>query len=731
LSFNTRATLHIRGFILIFEGFFSFRLSSIPRSVQRSICAGFFVMAAFAATAALAQNPQAACRAALIPEPREYSASDSLSLSQRVSIATDKDLDDHFSADDLQQYLREVGVSSAKGRHGTEIELLRASSSHGARLLQAAHFTITPEMREQGYAIIPTKHGLAVIAASATGVFYGAQTMKQMICGNGSAAVLNRAVIRDWPAMRYRGLSDDLSRGPFPTLAYQEKQIRTLAAYKVNVYSPYFENTLQYKSNPLPGQPGGSMSPEDARTLVAYARQYHITIIPEQEAFGHLHHVLIYEQYAPLAETPMGSVLAPGQPGSLDLIQQWFDEIAANFPGPFLHIGADETFDLGRGQTKAAVEQQGLGKVYVDFLSRIHDRLAPLHRRLLFWGDIAVNDPQEVTHLPKDMIAVAWDYAPKPNGYMNWLEPYINAGIETWVAPGVSDWSRVYPDNAVAMANIQRFTSDGQAAHSTGQLNTVWNDDGETLFVNDWYGVLFGAAAGWQQGSSSIAQFQAAYGPVFHGDYTGNVNDAQKDIIAVYDLLRQANLRENTDTLYWIDPWSPEGQAMAKQLHPIVHEMRLRAEHAVTAVAQARASANLRETDALDGLEFGARRLDFIGQKFETADRIAAVYQQAYNEQHDSNPSTSVSALLWYIAGVDGFCADMQNTYSADRARYSDLWLRENKPYLLQNVLARFDIATGLWIQRSDRFRAAQAQWHDHHTLPTAAELGIPATQEK
>lgn len=586
-------------------------------------------------------------------------------------------------------------------------------------------------MQEEGYVVVPAKHGIAVIAASAAGVFYGAQTVKQMICGSGSAAVLNTAVIRDWPAMRYRGLSDDLSRGPFPTLAFQEKQIRTLAAYKVNIYSPYFENTFQYESNPLAAQPGGSMSPADARVLVAYARQYHITIIPEQEAFGHLHHVLTYEQYAPLAETPMGSVLAPGQPGSLNLIQQWFDELAADFPSPFLHIGADETFDLGKGQTKAAVDQQGLGKVYVDSLTRIHNRLAPLHRRLLFWGDIAVNDPPEVKHLPKDMIAVAWVYSPSPTGYMNWLEPYINAGMETWVSPGVSDWSRVYPDNGSALANIQRFTSDGQLAHSTGQLNTVWNDDGETLFVNDWYGVLFGAAAAWQQGSSSIEQFQNAYGPVFHGDYTGNINDAQKDIIAVYDLLHTTKIAENTDELYWIDPWSPEGQVVAKQMRPIVHDLRLRAEQAITAVAQARASQNLRHQDALDALDFGARRLDFIGQKFETADRIAAIYQQAYNEQHDSKPTTSVSSLLWYIAGVDGFCADMRDSYSADRARYSDLWLRENKPYLLQNVLARFDMATQLWIRRRERFRQAQLQWQQLHTLPSASELGIPAMQGK
>ena len=99
--------------------------------------------------------------------------------------------------------------------------------------------------------------------------------------------------------MRYRGFHDDLSRGPVPTLDFQKKQIRTLAAYKVNVYSPYFEHTLLYPSNPLIAPPGGAMTPDQVRELVAYAARYHIDVIPEQEAFGHLHHMLKYEIYSP------------------------------------------------------------------------------------------------------------------------------------------------------------------------------------------------------------------------------------------------------------------------------------------------------------------------------------------------------------------------------------------------------------------------------------------------
>jgi hexosaminidase len=58
-----------------------------------------------------------------------------------------------------------------------------------------------------------------------------------------------------------------------------------------------------------------------------------LAVVPEQEAFGHLHNV-IYDQYAYLAETPHGSVLASGNPATLPLIKQWFTELAAMTPGP-------------------------------------------------------------------------------------------------------------------------------------------------------------------------------------------------------------------------------------------------------------------------------------------------------------------------------------------------------------------------------------------------------------
>ncbi|MGA2834447.1 MAG: family 20 glycosylhydrolase [Terracidiphilus sp.] len=666
---------------------------------------------------------------ALIPMPREIREIENISLAQGADIlVAGKDAEDKFAAEDLASSLKERGIAPRAGKKGkVKIVLLRQQTKKAEAILGRAHITFDPAMHDEGYVLVTEGNATYDIAATGAGIYYGAQTIKQLTDGRGADALLHSVVVRDWPAMKYRGLSDDLSRGPFPTLEFQKHQIRLLSEYKVNIYSPYFENTLVYASNPLAALPGAAMTRADVAELVRYASQYHVTIIPEQEAFGHLHRVLMYDIYSQLAESPHGSVLAPGRPGSLDLIRQWFSEMASVFPGPFLHIGADETFELGRGQTKARVTQDGLGAVYVDFLNEIHTELTPLDRKLMFWGDIAMDSPALVKTLPKDMIAVAWEYNPNPDGYDKWLLPYVDAGMETWVAPGINNWRVVYPNFNAGFDNIQRFVSDGQRLGSTGELNTVWNDLGEGLFNMDWYGVLFGAAAGWQQGSSSIPQFQSSYGQVFHSDFTGKINQAQKELMAAQATLKDAGLGSATDNLFWVDPWSVEGLQLSAKLLPVAHVFRGHVEQAIILIDQARSAAPLREQDALDAMEMGARRMDFIGYKFEVAQEIADGYDRAYQEQNDPVGKRSVRRELGAITGVNGQCQDLREGYGLTRELYQRAWLQENRPYWLDNVMARYDLAIQLWIQRANRFSEASSQYREMHVLPKPEDVGLPA----
>ncbi len=697
---------------------------------------------------------------ALVPIPREVHEARIQPINQGVRITCTScftDSADNFTAQDLTATLtaRQIPTSGP-----FTIQLVRVQSP-----------ALPPEAQAEGYTITPGSNSLILTAPTAAGLFYAAQTAKQLIVNDGPAAVLHVATIKDWPAMQYRGYQDDLSRGPVVTLAFQESQIRELSAYKINLYSPYFEHTQQYASNPLAAPPGGSMSAADARALVAYAAQYHVTVVPEQEAFGHLHHNLTWETYSTVAETPHGSVLAPSQPGSLTYIDQMFTELAALYPGPFLHLGADETVDLGLGQTKSDVDTRGLGPVYLDFLQKIVTSLAPLHRRFLWWGDIAQSvvqgstayssdgptqvDPEILNKLPasfkRDTIAVAWWYTPHPaKGFARFLTPFTTAGFETWVAPGINNWSVVYPDNNDALVNIQQFVAEGQRQHSTGTLNTVWNDDGETLAENDWYGLIFGAAAAWQQGESSVSAYEHSYGETFHGDTTGALDQAQLEIMACHELLRtQAKVGDGSDGLFWLDPWSKDAQQNAAKIRPYTHDLRLHAERALVLIAQARAAypasavtvsiadpsntypsnpTTLRHPEAIDALELGARRLDFIGLKFQLSDEIAQAYSRAQIAQAstDRKLHATVGHEIGEIRSVNGRLEDLRDTYSLLRDLYQQTWLRSNRNYALRPVLEHYDSAIQLWQSRIDRFRSVQRQYSETKTLPAASDLGLP-----
>jgi hypothetical protein len=664
----------------------------------------------------------------LLPAPREVHLGEKVPLPAKIQVLVPgHDEADEFAADELRNAIRLIEPSEADRSNAVyRVNLLRSDSAAATALLHNAGLEFDTAMQSEGYILVIQSQLAYVVGASGSGVFYGVQTLKQLLPLPNAERTLPTGTIRDWPAMRYRAVQDDLSRGPVPTLEFQKHQISVLAAFKANIYSPYFEHTLLYPNQPMAAPLGGAMTPAEVKELVAYALKYHVTIMPEQEAFGHLHHVLKYQFYQDVAETPNGHVLAPGQQATIPLIKDWFTQMAAEFPSPFIHIGADETWDLGVGRTQDDVQKNGYGPVYVAFLKQIHDELAPLNRRLLFWGDIGKKDPNAVAGLPQDMIAVPWNYWDF-TGFDKMIEPFAKAGMETWVAPGDANWNEVFPRTRTALWNIQGFVRDGQRMGSAGVINTVWNDDGEGLFNLDWYGVLFGPVASWQAGESSIPDYQAAYGPVFHGDTSGKVDEAEKELMAAQELIGNANLQVSSDTLFWLDPWSAQGQEISSKLLPVAQELRLHAERASILLAQLQqGDLVLKERDALAAMDLGARRLDLIGMKFQLAQEMADQYALARRNQRDKSQRDATWNILNEISGNNGRCQDLRDAYSALKAQYSQVWLTENRPYWLNNVTVRYDLEIAKWQRRAGLFQQGMWELNQGRDLPAPAALELP-----
>jgi hypothetical protein len=308
-----------------------------------------------------------------------------------------------------------------------------------------------------------------------------------------------------------------------------------------------------------------------------------------------------------------------------------------------------------------------------------------------------------------------------------------------WVAPSINNYRQVWPNQQLALEDIQQFTRDGQHYGASGQLNTLWNDDGESLANMNWYGILFGAAAAWQHGESSITTFQKSYAQVFHGDSLGLLNEAEDELTAAMTLLHDSKVisnTEGTDGLFWVDPWSKDGMVMAEKMRPINSAVRLDAEHALMLIAQAKdTEPNLREMDAISAMELGARRIDFLGLKFQLADEMAEGYSRALATAQvvtapgEQRPKPSVPALLSDINGVNGRLQDILDSYAQLRDMFAQQWNLSYRSYGLRPVLEHYDYTIGQWYARVDKVRSAQRQWAEMRTLPPASDLGIPPVQ--
>lgn len=636
-----------------------------------------------------------------------------------------------------------ITTSRSFSEQSGTIFLARLDSDRALEGWFAAHrLVLGHDMEEEGYLLVATSRQVVVGAASGAGLFYGVQTLRQLLRpssfqpgpqpapprgdGEGEASPEKPAyscpavAIRDWPAMRWRGVHDDISRGPVPTLDYIKKQIRTLAEFKQNLYSLYIEHTFDYQGHPLIGPKEGALSAADVKEIVAYAKRYHVTVLPEQQAFGHLHHVLKYEKYSPLAETPHGHVLAPVREGSYDLVKELVAELVPLFPSPLFHIGADETFELGQGQTKAKADEAGLGRVYLEHLKRVSEIMQPHGKRLLFWHDIAVKYPELLSILPKNMVAVAWDYGARES-FVSELKPFVDAGLAVIVAPGASNWNRVHPDLETAYANIRNFVRDGQKMNALGMINTTWDDDGDAIFEMTWPAIVFGAAASWQPGESSVETFKSSYDWAFYRNTDATFRDITDSLGRAQTLLGSVGLGSFSNDTFWADPFSEiPSRRLAKGL-PVVSDMRLAAESALEAIYRHRAKARA-HGETLAALEFAAMRLDALGMKIQFMQETSKYYWEAYQNQADRQ---RVRRALAEITGINARLEDLRDDATRLRERYSALWLNENRPYWLGSVLVRFDVLAAVFQRKIQEMRAVRWQFGEQGVLPPPAELGF------
>jgi hypothetical protein len=655
----------------------------------------------------------------LLPPVKEWRAAPGqLVLASPVSI----EAQDPFLAQLLADEIRLHGARPIVGDGGRRpIRLGLVGQPRVNRELAAVKLLDAVPRQPESYLISIHPRGVLLAARDEAGLFYGVQTLRQLARPERGGIVLPLGVIRDWPKLSFRGLSVDLGQGAVPTEEEMRRMIETCAEYKLNAVSFYLQHLVAFRSTPLLAPRGAELDPETLRRLVAFAAQHHVTLMPQQQTFGHLHHLLKHELYAHLGEVRHGSTLTAGDPAVYQWLEGVADELCAVFPGTLFHAGGDETWDLGKGVNRDAVTADGgQGRLWAAHMSRVADILRRHNRRMLFWGDVVLENPELIPQLPRDMIAATWNYN-VDDSFSRFIAPFRETGLDVIVCPSANNWSKPVPDFNVAVKNIGRFVAEGKRQGALGMLNTTWFDDGESLFNAAWYPVVYSAAAAWQGGDVDRECFDAAYDWAFHRAEGQAIAGAVRKLGEVHEAARRAGFADAANALLWLDPYSDRGARTYARLLPQASTMRHLAEEALTDLLENRSRCRL-HTNTLDALEFGARRMDWLGMKVQFSADIAALY-------HDARANTDDARRVNYnflnLSDINGRVQDLRDVAGEMKEQYRTLWLAANRPYLLNGMLALYDRELLYWLDKSARLAEARAAYRQTRTLPAAADVGL------
>lgn len=436
----------------------------------------------------------------LIPMPRKIRyIKEEFKLKKEVNIILDYNcsFDDLNSAILLQEEINntfgfKVNITKALNYHiyNTFICLKKKSS-----------------MEDEEYKLSIKKDNIEINASTSKGLFYGIQTLIQIIREYGYS--LPGVIIEDKPYFKHRGFYHDVTRGKVPKLETLMNLVDKASFYKINELQLYIEHTFAFKGMSEVWIDKDPLTSEEIILLDRYCKNKHIELIPSISTFGHLYEVLRTKSFKNLCELTETTkpeysfvdrmahhTLNVTDEDSIKLVGNMLEQFMPLFSSNKFNICCDETFDLGKGKSSKEADRLGIGKLYVDFLNKVISIVKEYDKEIMFWGDVILNHPDLINTIDKDAICVNWNY---------WCgveekdtRIIAESGRKQYVCPGVGGWSHLMNLMDNAFENIYRMISYGVKYDAIGVLNTNWGDYGHiNLLYSSIPGMIYGAALSW------------------------------------------------------------------------------------------------------------------------------------------------------------------------------------------------------------------------------------------
>jgi hypothetical protein len=284
----------------------------------------------------------------VIPQPREIKftgAAFEPAAAKAISMSDSRA--DRFAVRLLQEAMRET--------HGIDANVFPLAQQRtnlhqlwlGLKDRAPGHPALAPSAKNEGYGLAVNQDGVLVAAQSETGLFYGVQTLIQLLDqAHRDQAGIAGMVIIDWPTFDWRGRYFDGSQylGTIVvTRANLEREIKLMARSKLNFLLVEMYNLAPFQSFPACTD-ANTLSLADWQSLVELAHGYHVTLVPSLQSFAQIYQVIWNcEAGKPYREETTPGIICPSRPENVVFLQGLYRDLISLFKySPILGIGCSE-----------------------------------------------------------------------------------------------------------------------------------------------------------------------------------------------------------------------------------------------------------------------------------------------------------------------------------------------------------------------------------------------------
>lgn len=381
------------------------------------------------------------------------------------------------------------------------------------------------EIEKQAYRLHIGGHAIEVTGNGAPGLFYGVQTLLQLVKRDPSGSlILPKGTIEDWPKLQLRFLHWDTK--------HHQDRIETLkryldwsARFKVNMIGFELEDKFEYPSHPVIGAPG-AFTTRELQEIVSYGLERHIQVVPQIQAPAHMCYVLKHPEFAGLRSDASNYQSCMCDPKALELIFSMYDDVIAATPGvDYVFVSTDEVYYAGNcAKCLRPYNPENRSLAWVEFVQKAHEHLTKRGRKMLVWAEFPLL-PGHVKLLPADIIDGEGTFIPEENERgMRQLAYTSMQGAELLFPNHLSiDGRRGHLEEAFETIRSGKHWQ----GNPIGSYGAAWDDSGlhnETF----WLGWSAAARYGWNPGTPALEQHVAEFMRVYYGSGAAGMADVYR-----------------------------------------------------------------------------------------------------------------------------------------------------------------------------------------------------------